>query len=310
MNTTMNTETASQTDVITLSAMMGSYPKTAPLKQGEIVSPRLKLDFANVDTAQTAFKDVVRAMKFDVAELAIITFLQAFDAGKPLRMLPFVMNGNFHHKSILCRADDDIAPDALAGKRIAMRAYTQTTPTWVRGILADEYGMDIRTVRWISQEGPHVADYVEPEWVSQMPEKRDLETMLLAGEVDAIISGGKPSGNPGVRPLIPNAKQAALDWYARTHAVPINHVIVVRDTLLDAHDDIVPELYRMLGESRRLSGDVPAADGPDLQPAGFDALRPALDIAIRYAFEQKLISRRFSVDELYGGAIDQLAGLA
>jgi 4,5-dihydroxyphthalate decarboxylase len=284
----------------TLTAMMGTYPKTTPLKHGDIASPLVKLDFADVDTAQTAFKDVVRGLKFDVAELAIMTFLQAFDAGKPYRMLPFVMNGNFHHKSILCRADDDLTPQKLAGKTVAMRAYTQTTPAWVRGILADEYGVDLRSVRWVSQEGAHVADYDEPEWVSQMPEKRDLEAMLLAGEVDAIISGGKQSGHRGVRQLIPNAKEAALEWYERTQAVPINHVLVVRDTLIDASSGVVPEVFRMMCESRKAGGDVPPASELDLQPVGFGALRPALELATRYAFEQKLVSRRFSVDELYG----------
>ncbi|WP_459909822.1 phosphate ABC transporter substrate-binding protein [Caballeronia sp. HLA56] len=291
----------------TLNAMMGSYPKTAALKEGVVVSPLVQLEFAPVDTAQTAFKEVVRELKFDVAELAIMTFLQAFDAGKPYRMLPFVMNGNFHHKSILCRADDPPTPRELAGKTVAMRAYTQTTPAWVRGILADEYDVDLRAVRWVSQEGAHVADYIEPEWVTQMPEKRDLEAMLLAGEVDAIISGGKSSGNPGVRQLIPDAKAAALAWYERTHAVPINHVVVVRESIAATRNGVVPELFRMLCESRAASGEAPTSTGPDLQPIGFDALAPALDIAIRYAFEQKLISRRFGIEELYGDVAGQLA---
>ncbi|WP_051376815.1 hypothetical protein [Burkholderia sp. WSM2232] len=292
--------------MITLSAMMGTYPKTAALKQNAIDSPLLRLNFAAVDTAQTAFKNVVRGFEFDVAELAIMTFLQALDAGQPYRMLPFVMNGNFHHKSILCRADDTLTPRELVGKTVAMRAYTQTTPAWVRGILADEYGVDLRAVKWVSQEGAHVAGYVEPEWVKQLAEKGDLEAMLLAGEADAIISGGKPSGNPGVRQLIPDAKTAALDWHGRTHAVPINHIVVVRESIANRHNGVVPELYRMMIESRRASGESAAGSGPDLQPVGFDALRPALEIAIRYAYDQKLISRQFSIDELYGDVALQL----
>jgi len=296
-----------QSRTTTLTAMLGTYPKTAPLKQGTVTSPLFKLEFADVDTAQTAFKDVVRGLKYDVAELAIMTFLQAFDAGKPYRMLPFVMNGGFHHKSILCRAEDPLMPSELAGKTVAMRAYTQTTPAWVRGILGDEYGVDIRSVKWVSQEGAHVADFVEPAWVSQMPEKRDLEAMLLAGEVDAIISGGKQSGHPGVRQLIPNATDAALAWYERSHAVPINHVVVVRENLVDAGRGVVPALYGMLCESRQAGGDTPPESGPDLQPIGLKALRPALELAIRYAFKQGLISRRFGVDELYGDVANQLA---
>src|SRR5262245_59657431 len=123
-----------------LSIMLGSYKKTAPLKQGLVASDRLTLDFAPVDTAQQAFKDVVREQKYQVAELAIVTFLLAHDAGKPYLLLPFVMNGMFHHKSIVVRDEGPMQPKDLAGRAVAMRAYSQTTPTWVRGILSDEYG--------------------------------------------------------------------------------------------------------------------------------------------------------------------------
>src|SRR6266702_6877090 len=119
------------TEVTTLKTMLGTYKKTAPLKNGSVSSPLVRLDFADVDTAQKAFKAVVRALKFDVAELAIVTFLQAYEAGKPYLLLSFVMNGGFHHKSILCRDDADLRPRDLAGKMIAMRSYAQTTPVWV-----------------------------------------------------------------------------------------------------------------------------------------------------------------------------------
>ena len=77
-----------------LATMMGTYPKTTPLKDGTVTSPLLKLDFADVEVAQKAFKDVVRNLKFEVAEIAIVTFLQAFDAGKPFVLLPFVMTAD------------------------------------------------------------------------------------------------------------------------------------------------------------------------------------------------------------------------
>lgn len=295
------------TDTTTLTAMMGSYRKTAPLKEGSVSSPLLHLDFADIDTAQKAFKDVVRGLKFDVAELAIVTFLQAYEAGKPYVMLPFVMNGQFHHKSILCRADDNLTPDNIAGKTIAMRSYSQTTPTWVRGILSDEYGLDLDTVRWLSQEGPHVAEYRVPDFVTQIDSSLSLEDMLRTGEVDAIIAGGALSGDPGIRTLIPEPKEAAAAWYQRTHVVPINHVVTIRKEIAETRIDLVREVFHMLLESRAAGGDMAPMSGPDLQPVGFDALRPALETVIRYSFEQKLIRKRYSVDELYGNVANILS---
>jgi 4,5-dihydroxyphthalate decarboxylase len=284
----------------TLKAMLGTYPKTTPLKDGTVSSPLLNLDFADVDTAQKAFKDVVRALKFDVAELAIVTFLQAYEAGKPYLLLPFVMNGGFHHKSILCKDDADLLPQELGGKTIAMRSYAQTTPAWVRGILSDEYGLDLASVRWLSQEAAHVAEYRDPAFVTQVDSALSLEAMLRAGQVDAIIAGGGLSGDPGIRPLISEPKGAAAEWYRRTHVVPINHVIVIRKEIVESRSDLVREVFRMLCEGRAAAGDAPSVSGPDLQPAGFEKLRPALEMVIRFAFDQKLIRKAYSVDELYG----------
>jgi 4,5-dihydroxyphthalate decarboxylase len=291
----------------TLSAMMGTYPKTALLKDASIASKLLRLDYADVDTAQKAFKDVVRREKFDVAELAIVTFLQAFDAGKGYALLPYAMNGHFHHKSILVREDASLTPQTLAGKKVAMRAWSQTTPTWVRGILADDYGVRMQDVHWLSQEEAHVEGYQEPAWVSRMQSERSLEQMLRDGDVDAIIAGGGLSGEPGLRTLIPDPKAAALAWHQRTGAVAVNHVVTVRKEIAAARPDLVRELYRMLLAANGATRDPAQAAGPDLQPAGFAQLAPSLETVIRYAHEQKLISRRFAPEELYGGVLDALA---
>ena len=262
---------------LVLSTMMGTYKKTAPLKEGTVTSPVARLDFAPVDTAQKAFKDVVRNAKYDVAELAIMTFLQAFDGGSPYVLLPFVMNGNFHHRSLLRRADDSIQPGDLAGKRVAMRAYSQTTPAWVRGILADEYGIR-------------------------------LEDMLLAGEVDAIIAGAALQNPDRIQPMIAEPAKAALAWQARTGIVPINHVVTIREDIAKSRPDVVRAVFGMLREARTVAGEDAQAGVLDLQPSGFTALRPALEMAIRLAHEQGLISNTPPVDELYVSVAAALAG--
>jgi 4,5-dihydroxyphthalate decarboxylase len=288
------------TGTLQLAAMMGTYPKTTPLKQGAISSPLLKLDFADVEVAQKAFKDVVRNMKFEVAELAIVTFLQAYDAGKPFVLLPFVMNGGFHHKSIVVREDSTLQPQDLTGRTVAMRSYSQTTPTWVRGILMHEFGIRLEDVHWQSQEGAHVENYRDPAWVSRISSTLGLEDILRAGEVDAIIAGGGLSGNPGIRPLIPRPAEAALAWHEKTNAIPINHMVTVRKDLAETRPDVVREIYRMLQAARAAAGPAVHGTGPDLQPVGFDRIEPSLKMIVRFVHEQKLTRRLYAVEELYG----------
>lgn len=285
---------------IPLTAMLGSYPKTAALKNAQIGSDRVALDIAAVDTAQKAFKDVVRAHRFDVAELAIVTYLLAVDAGHRYLLLPFVMNGNFHHKSIYARADDAFGPAQLKGRRVAMRSFSQTTPTWVRGILCDEYGLQMSDVQWWSQEGAHVAEYQDPPWVQALDKAAGLEQALLDGRVDAIIVGGALEHQDRLRHVIEQPLAAAQAWSARSGVIPINHMVAVKAELVERHPEAVAEIYRMLVESRRAAGEIPAADERDLQPFGFDALELSLRKVIDYAFDQQLIRRRFTTDELYG----------
>ncbi len=291
---------------LSLSAMMGSYPKTAALKSGAVKPQGADLDFAPIDTAQKGFKQVVRELKFDVAELAIVTFLQAFAAGKPYRLLPFVMNGMFHHKSLWRRSDAPMAVKDLAGRKVAMRSYAQTTPTWVRGILSDEYGLDVKSVNWLSQEDAHVAEYRDPPWVSRLDASASLEAQLIDGDVDAIIAGGGLSGDPRLESMIADPAGAAKRWYAQYGAVPINHMVAVRTELAEERPDLVRAVYRALIASREAAAEPPPASGLDLQPSGFDAIEPALRMIVRFAFEQDLIPTEYAVEELYGPVVAAL----
>ena len=93
-------------------------------------------------TINRAFAPMVREQLFDVSEMAIATFLQAKAYGKPLVLLPVVLAARFQESALLCRADSDIRrPADLVGRRVGVRAYSQTTGVWLRGILADAYGV-------------------------------------------------------------------------------------------------------------------------------------------------------------------------
>ncbi len=281
-----------------LFTLLGSYPNTAALKKGDVKSDLVDFDFANVKVSNTAFKPLVREAKFDVAELAIVTYLQARTYGKPYALIPATVLGRGQHHTIAYNPEHGLLKaNELAGKRVGVRAYTQTTGAWVRGFLADDYGVDIAEVRWITFEDPHLAEYKDPDFVTRAGEDKTIVQMLLDGELDAAIVGDTLP-DPRLKPLIPDADAVARQW-AETHGgVPINHMMVVRAAIAKSRPDIVQEIYRVLQESRRA---VPPPEGGLLDPwrFGIEANRRSLEIVIDYSFRQKLIPRKFSVDELF-----------
>ena len=281
-----------------LFTLLGNYPNSLALKKGEVKSDLIDFDFADVKVSNTAFKPLVREAMFDVAELAIVTFLQAKTYGKPYVLIPATVLGRDQHHTIVYNPErGELNPGNLAGKRVGVRAYTQTTGAWVRGFLADDYGVDTAKVRWITFEDPHLAEYKDPDFVTRAPAGKMLVQMLLDGEIEAAVVGDTLP-DPRLKPLIADAEVVARRW-AETHGgVPINHMMVVRDSIVKSRPDIVQEVYRMLQESRR---SVPPPPGGLLDPwrFGVEANRRSLDIVIDYSFRQKLIPRKFSVDELF-----------
>ena len=293
------------TGPVKLTTNLADYPISKALKSGAVHSDLVTLDFAGTKTANQSFKPMVREGKFDAGELAIVTFLQAIAWGKPLVLLPAVMVGRFQHNCISYDCTKgDIAPKEIEGKRVGVRAYTQTTGVWVRGLLAHEYGVDLSKVTWSTYEDPHVAEYKEPSFLERFdPQGKTMEEMMFEGAFDAIVIGGEIPNEPRAKTLIPNAKQAALDWHARTGAVTVNHLFVVSEEVAK-RKDLVQEIWRMLKETKAA---MPApADGVDLFPFGWDANRKNLELIIQYAFEQQLLPRMMSVDELITDATRDL----
>jgi 4,5-dihydroxyphthalate decarboxylase len=277
-----------------LKTLLGDYPVTAALKSGAVRSPEIELEFADVTAPATAFKRVVRNMEFDVAELAITTFLIARAHGKPLVLIPAVVLGRLQHPLIVYDSErGPLAPRDLAGKRVGVRSYSVTTGMWLRGILGEDYGVDIGRIGWVTFEEAHVAEFVDPPNVVRAPAGKELVAMLLAGEIDAAIVGDRTPKDPRLKPLIPDPENAARDWQRRHGgAIHINHMVAARDTLPAA---TVREVYRLLAESRKAAGDLP------WNPFGVEANRRNLDIAIDFVHRQRLIPRRFTQEELYGG---------
>lgn len=277
--------------------LLGTYPSTQALIDGTLTSDLVELDFARVPRANNAFKRVVRDLEFEIAELAIVTFLMAKARGKPLVLLPAVIIGRFQHPYIIYNAERGaLSPHDLNGKRIGIRSYSVTTATWVRGILQADFGLDLNTIDWVTFEEPHVTEFVDPPNVRRAASDKDLMQMLLDGEVDAAIVGSGAKTDPRIKTLFPDPAGQANSWHERNQAIQINHMIVAREDFIHQQPHAVREVFRLLQESRRIA----AEKGGKAEPAfGLEANRHNLEIAIDYCYRQKLIDRRLTVDELF-----------
>jgi len=283
----------------TLRVAFGDYPHTLPLKRGEITSPWLTLDFVEVKPMHKAFKPMVREHAYDASELALVTALQAKAYNKGLTLLPAAMLSRFQHHTVLYNSErGTLAPADLAGKRIGVRSYSQTTGVWIRGILQNDYGVDLSGVQWVIFEDGHVAECPDPPDVIRAEAGKDITQMLIDGEIDAAIYGAAMPNDARLKSVVADPETAAKAWYAKHHLVPVNHMVVVPDELVAAKPQAVAELYRLLEAGRKAAG-LPAAGEPDMAPFGKEANHPCLELLIGYAVQQRLIPERIDPDRLW-----------
>jgi 4,5-dihydroxyphthalate decarboxylase len=282
-----------------LKTLLGDHPTTLPLKQGEVTSTKVALDIADFPQAYLAFKRVVRDLEFDVAELAIVTYLMAKAHGKPYTLLPVVVLSRFQHPFIVYNsARGELKPGDLKGKRVGIRSYSVTTTMWLRGVLMNDHGLDIDSVKWVTTEEAHVAEFKDPPTVQRAPAGRDLLAMLMDGDLDAMVLGDKTLKDPRLKRLIPDPDQAAKEWHTRNGAIQINHMVVVKGAVSKSNPDAVREVYRLLKESKR-AAPPPEPGALDMTPIGLEPNRRNLEIAIEYVYQQRLIPKRYKVEELF-----------
>jgi len=266
-----------------LKTLIGDYPVTRQFR-----TRTERFEFAQYQgSVASAFKRVVRNLEFDVAEMAIMTFLVAKAFGKPYRLLPFVVMARFQHPYLV--SSEALSPKQLEGKRVGVRSYSVTTGAWIRGILAEDHGVDLSRIQWVTFEEAHVAEFKDPPNVQRAAAGKDISAMLLAGELDAAILGAIPT-DPRLQPVIRDPEAAGRKWGEKHGAIQLNHLVGVKNTVSKATAD---EVYELLLQSKQAAGN------PPMLPHGVEANRRNLEVAIDCAYKQALIPRRFSVDELF-----------
>jgi NMT1/THI5 like protein len=300
-----------------LKTAIGNYGITRALKDGSVRSERLRLEQIEVSPITAAMRRMVRTLEFDVCEMAFTTYLCAKALGKPIIAIPVFVTRNFHHWALFKNAKAGIeSPRDLEGRVVGVnRGYTVTTGLWARGMLQDEYGVDLSRITWAPTDDEHVAEYKAPAGVDYSFRGRPLGDLLASGEIGAAV-GDIRSDSPDIKPLIPDARNAGFEYFRKTGVYPINHGIVVKTAVLEKDPGIAQELFAAfkaskesylarLREGRDLSpADQNALDlgrvvGGDPFPFGVRANRRALETMVRFAVEQKVMPKPVAVDDLF-----------
>jgi 4,5-dihydroxyphthalate decarboxylase len=297
------------------------------LKDGTVKPRTCEFEFVEVDPLIDAFRRMVRGLEFDASEMAITTYVTARAHGKRLLALPIFLVRAFHHGAIVYNTTSGIrSPRDLEGRKIGVnRGYTVTTGLWARAILQHQYGVDLDTITWVLSGDEHIAEFLPPANVIPIEKGKKMADLVASGELAAAI--GLEVDSADVKPLIPNATEAAFEALRSRGHYPINHLIVVREELLDSHPDLAADVFEAFAEAkcdyvrRMRSGQIQnptrvddmhsrvmEMTGRDPLPYGIAPNRQTLEEVIQYAVEQRIIDRPVTVEELFPPNTHALSG--
>jgi 4,5-dihydroxyphthalate decarboxylase len=160
---------------------------------------------------------------------------------------------------------------------------------WVRGILQDAFDVDLASLKWVTFEGAHLDEYIDPLNVTRAESGRTMAEMVTSGELAAAI--GLPLAE-GLRTLIPDAAKAESDWASRSGVRTVNHILTLKSSLVEA-DPALPSKLTDLFERAR------GTDGASVPPIGIEPNRKAFETLARYAHEQHVTPRQLTLEELF-----------
>ena len=287
------------------------------LKDGTMQPKTFGFEFIEVDPLIAAFRREVRASEFDICELAITTYICAKAHGKKLTAIPVPIVRQFHHGAILVNTKAGVkSPKDLEGKRVGVnRGYTVTTGVWARGILEKEYGVDLSKITWVLSGDEHVAEYVAPSNVVPIEAGKSMQDMLISGELVAAI--GVDVNHPDVQPLIPDALETGIAAFKRDGHYPINHLVVIKDEVLEANPGLAADCFEAFAAAKRLyvdalrAGKIEKPDATDRLhqrvmeisgeplPYGIEPNRKVMETLMGHALSQGIITKAMKVEDLF-----------
>jgi 4,5-dihydroxyphthalate decarboxylase len=273
---------------------IGTYDHTKGLKDGSVSTPGVDFDFVEVSPITRAFRPMATQQAYDVGEMALVTYMLARVYNKPVVGLPIVLVRSSLLPGLVTASDSSLTdPRELNGKTLGVRSYSQTSGVWVRGILADGFGLDLGSLKWLTFEGAHLDEYTDPSNVTRAPADANLVEMVKSGELAAAI--GVPAGD-GVRPFLSDPAKAEADWAAKSGVRTVNHIVTVKQSLVDADPSLPSKLTDLFERAR-------GSNGASVPPIGIEPNRKAFEALAHFAHEQKITPTQMTPEELFPTAV-------
>lgn len=315
-----------------LSLACWNYDRVQAIADGRVQPDGIALNLQTLEVEETFFR-MLRHREFDAAEMSLSSYCVTLGRGdSPFVAIPVFPSRLFRHSCIFVGADSSIdTPADLAGKRIGVPEYQMTAPVWIRGILADEYGVAPDSPIYVTggEEQPGRDEKLKLDLPARFRIERlgagdTLARALAEGRIDALHTARTPSTfytRPDrLRRLFPDFVTVEQDYYRRTGIFPIMHVVAVRREVYEAHRWIARALYKAFDQAKALVQEelrvtaslktmlpwqiaaveqATALLGDDWWPYGVDANAHALDTFLRYHHDQGLSPRKLDVAELF-----------
>jgi 4,5-dihydroxyphthalate decarboxylase len=309
-----------------------NYDRTRALMDGSIHPDGIDLNYLNMPVEETFFR-MLRHREFDAAEMSLSSYsVSLFSKDKPFIAIPIFPSRVFRHSSIYINTDSRIeVPADLIGKNIGCPEYQMTAPVWIRGLLADEYGVPVDSVRYMTggEESPDRPEKLKLNLpanihVEAIGKGKTLTSMLESGEIEALYTARAPSSfyKPGskIKRLFGNYPEIELDYYRRTGIFPIMHCVVIRRDIYNANPWVAQSLmkafiqaqhqtYADQQETAALKFMLPwmiahlelvrTEMGQDFWPYGFAANRKTIATFLRYHHDQGLSPRLLEPEDLF-----------
>ncbi|MBM3607407.1 MAG: ABC transporter substrate-binding protein [Alphaproteobacteria bacterium] len=306
------------------------YDRVVAIQNGSVQPDGIDINFLNMEVEETFFR-MVRHREFDVAEMSLSSYtVSRFRDPQPFVAIPVFPSRFFRHSCIFVSAKSGIKePKDLIGKKIGVPEFQMTAPVWIRGILAEHYGVPVDSVTYYTggEEEPgrpekQGIDLPPNIKVRAIPEDKTLSQMLRDGEIDALHSARAPSTLDGihVKRLFPNYRDVELDYYRTTKIFPVMHTIAIRREVYEANRWIAQSLFKAFKEAQKktyhdlqqtaalkamvpwLTQDIEEARremGDDYWAYGCHENYGVLQAFLRYHYECGLSKRLLKPEELF-----------
>jgi 4,5-dihydroxyphthalate decarboxylase len=310
----------------------GLYDRMLALYTGEAQPDGIELNFLAIDNPRQIFDRMGKSLDFDACEMSSSEVITRHAAGrKEMVALPVFPSRVFRHGFISVNRKFVKAPKDLEGKRIGTPLYTQTAAVFIRGMLADEHGVDLSGVHWVqgATNSPEAHGAISPlpalkaGTIERNNSGRSLSELLERGDIQAIIGSGLPSAlrkNADVQRLFPNFHAVELESFKRTRVFPIMHLVAMRRDTYEKHPFIATSLYQAMNKAKDIAlgkmrdtgtlrymlpgmtaelDEIDEVFDGDPWPYGVEANRPTLEALVRYLAEQGMIKAPIPVNDLF-----------